>query len=126
MFDQYGGSSIRLLQEVYPEVHWEEWKFVKSSKGSWANRNKLVQYMNALSNTLRIQKLEDWYRVSSAQVSLLGGFNMIKRNGGLLAVLRDIYPQYQWKTDMFTNRGKKATQRWLKLIIAELFPECGV
>jgi hypothetical protein len=91
-------------------------------RGSWSKEGNIRNYILHLSNSLRITKLDDWYRVSTAQIQSVGGQSIVERNGGLYAVLSKLYPDHPWKADMFFNRAKKASQRWLKLKVEELLP----
>jgi hypothetical protein len=48
---------------------------------------------------------------------------LLKKFGNLGAALKSAYPQFNWDEDKFSHTGKKSTQRWLQVNIAELLPE---
>jgi hypothetical protein len=76
------------------------------------------------------------YRVSTEQISqlgissfffdsliFLGGDILVQNNGGLINVLKMVYPNYIFQETYFSRRGKKASQRWLMLKVGEVFDD---
>jgi hypothetical protein len=81
---------------------------------------------------LNITEPEDWYRISSSQITQTGGahfflpyysqhspiltrylgWGMLQRFGSLYKTLEFAYPDYFWDEKKFTTRGKKSAQRW--------------
>eukprot|EP01125_Pyxidicula_operculata_P010418 TRINITY_DN3427_c0_g1_i2.p1 TRINITY_DN3427_c0_g1~~TRINITY_DN3427_c0_g1_i2.p1 ORF type:complete len:219 (+),score=22.17 TRINITY_DN3427_c0_g1_i2:212-868(+) len=67
--------------------------------------------------------IEDWYRVSQKQLYLLGYGRLVSAFRGLPSMLNYCYPHIQWKKELFSERSKKASQRWLLLCLKKLFPQ---
>ena len=61
----HSGSMINMIKSVYPNYKWLPWKFNHTSKGYWKDENNIKEYMNWLSEQLKIKTMEDWYKVSS-------------------------------------------------------------
>ena len=73
---------------------------------------------------LHIQTLDDWYRVSIKQIHESGSKSITKQSQ-LVKLLQQVYPNHSWDLARFRNRGKRAEQRWLKLLVAKMFPGEG-
>jgi len=43
--------------------------------------------------------------------------------GNLGKALQYAYPEIDWDISKFSNRGKKSTQRWLRVKLAQILPE---
>lgn len=79
--------------------------------------------MDHLANKLRIKELDDWYRVSQSQMRAFGGLSVVNKHGGLMEVVTKLYPDHQWDMMRFVRHGRRASQRWLRVAVSELFPE---
>lgn len=53
-------------------------------------------------------------------VIILGGDVLVQRNGGLYNMMKLIYPNTDFKKLRFSSRGKKSSQRWLKILVSEV------
>jgi hypothetical protein len=103
------------------------WKFEHLPKYSSKGGTYLQDYINYLTKKLQITKLEDWYRISREQIEMQGGSSIIYNQGGLSSVLKLLYPNHNWKPELFASiRGKKASQRWLSLRVKDLFPSMEI
>ncbi len=69
----YGNSLIRALEQVYPEYHWQPWKFSKAPQRFWKDNRNEIEYFHWITQKLNISKLEDWYEISVKQVFCVGG-----------------------------------------------------
>lgn len=121
----YSNSISKLLINVYPEYKWEVWKFRKLPNETIQQEislsDKILKnYIDYLSQKLKIEKLEDWYRVSVIQLERCGGTGLLVKHGGLPSILNKIYPEFSWNNNLFGARGSKSTQRYLKVLISEL------
>jgi len=50
-----------------------------------------------------------------------GARRFIKKRGGLINLLKDVYPCHNWKVDRFSSKQKKSSQWWLCKVLTELF-----
>ncbi len=62
-----GGSLFKLLSTVYPDHDWKEWRFKQVSKGYWNDTNT-KEYLDWLSQKLKISSLDDWYNIPANQI----------------------------------------------------------
>jgi hypothetical protein len=79
-----------------------------------------------LSGILRIQHLDDWYRVSWQQIGrvlspLFFGTNSLEW------MLQEVYPNHIWNVSKLQTKlgNMKASQRMLVQITKEIFPDSG-
>lgn len=144
LLDIFGYSPYLLLASVFPEVSWKPWLFNTSPKFTLPSSETtplptiVSDYMKDLSTKLKIKVLDDWYRVSRAQIDMIGGRNIIDKYGGLNNVLMKMYPNHNWvfKEDLtstaadksskiLNTRFKRASQRWLFVSLQNIFPQLG-
>ncbi len=105
----------------------------------WGNFQHQRSFMDNLAKKLNINKLDDWYKVSSDTVKLHGGSELLSNYKGLLYdLLQNVYPEYpmiifiiisslpkyRWDMDKFTrifmdDLAKKLNistpEAWLKI-----------
>lgn len=125
LMSKYGDSVIRALQDLYPEHPWEIWKFTHVPKNSYQNQEVVKNYMEFLTKELQISNPADWRQVSNDQIANLGGTSIVDRNGGLEKVLQTMYPNYFIEKSNY-NPTRKSSQRWLRIILSEIFPGAGI
>jgi hypothetical protein len=120
---KHGGSLYKTLKEVYPEHNWDESRF--SPKHYWKDIHKQRKKFEEVAKELNINELDDWYKVSRAEV--YNRIHFVKEiYNDLLTALRAIYPQHPWDETRFKvlpkNYWKDAQHQKLKLesIAAEL------
>src|SRR5690348_15224240 len=77
---KYNGSLYSMLSTVYPKYKWIVWKFSRSPKGSGDNPDVVEAVLRDLEQKLFIDKPEDWYRVSRAQLTHLGVRYFLHKN----------------------------------------------
>jgi len=122
--DLYHKNLPNLLSGVYPQYKWQLWKFRRQLRKVLQNEEELDKLFSHLELALGIQEPEDWYRVTTEQLSELKVPSFYRSQGGLADVLSKRYPNTTWDADAFFKRGyRRATQRWLSAILVDLFPE---
>eukprot|EP01027_Heterolobosea_sp_BB2_P026356 GEZU01040587.1.p1 GENE.GEZU01040587.1~~GEZU01040587.1.p1 ORF type:complete len:509 (-),score=114.87 GEZU01040587.1:129-1430(-) len=138
----YNDSLPRALVAIFPEVEWQPWRFGSSWASSSSSSSLLMmmnsvdspfangdetmlrRYIDYLAKEFDIQQLDEWYRVSHEQIRALGGYATLVEHGGLCAVLKKLYPEHHWDEERFARaKGKKASQRWLRVSAQRLFPD---
>lgn len=124
----FNGSPSKALQTLYPQHNWMLWRFKSMPQGHWQqllnNVHEQKQVLDFLSDQLRIQSLNDWYRISMHQMNKwinLGSVNVLS------LMLRNVYPQHTWDLDKWKRVGKsiKAGQRQVVMAMQQLFPKCS-
>ena len=61
-------SLLELLKVSYPERNWEIWKFDEfKARSHWGDETLQKSFMKSLSDHLKYQKLDDWYKVSDTK-----------------------------------------------------------
>jgi hypothetical protein len=132
---KYGGNHIiskygtvsKLLESIYTEHKWQTWRLGKVPHGYWQNMQNRVDLVEWLGKELKIQELDDWYRISDNQIQQLAPLTSIRAFGGVYSLLPQLYPKYPWNySKLFDRKGPiKSSQRILFLIIQEIFPSSG-
>ena len=127
LLDAYGGSPTKLIQSVYPDHDWIIWNFTKIPEMDWKDKTNLQQFVDYLRKKLKINCLDDWYRISEGQIQRISTISPIRKHGGLLQLLAFVYPHHSWNFAKFHNKTMpfKASQRMLMLTLKELFPDIG-
>jgi hypothetical protein len=123
---KYGSSIIKILKSSYPNHSWSPWKFPHTPKGYWEDHDNQRNFVEWLSKQLKIQKMEDWYRVSIQQIQKLAP-NILFQERALADVLKDVYPDYIWDVKKLRSPEKpiKAAQRMLVVILKDIFQSIG-
>lgn len=91
---RYGESVFGALRDTFPEQHFTE-EQVRSHrpKGYWKLRENRRSFLAAVAEAHGVEEARDWRRVTAATVREMGGGALLKRQGGLLAALRDAFPE---------------------------------
>jgi hypothetical protein len=69
----YFGSTSKAISELFPEHHYEFWKFNVVPKGVWADPKNKLRYLAWLETQLGITQLEQWYTQTPASIIAKGG-----------------------------------------------------
>uniref|UniRef100_A0A6B2L9Y6 Uncharacterized protein n=1 Tax=Arcella intermedia TaxID=1963864 RepID=A0A6B2L9Y6_9EUKA len=137
-YNVYGGSLPKALNEIYNIYRWAPWRFNRSTKFVLNNEDQLQMLLDKISFDLQLTREEDWYRVSWDVISLFeGGTQSIKNYGGLYKILKEYYPDVQWKEEyllgsagtekgLIFNAVKKASQRWLYGLVKQIYMDMEV
>jgi hypothetical protein len=108
-------SPLSFLQHVFPSHRFEAWKFKRQSRLHSVSRNLSAEsaraFADSVAKELHIKNLEDWYRVSYAQMKEIGAWYSADAVGGLTPLLRAAYPEHRWDTTKLSVSGKKSHQR---------------
>jgi hypothetical protein len=88
----------------------------------WEEESKLLRMIETIETILHITDKKEWYRVSVVQLAELGCLHgasgqvvltkvpAIKQKGGLLNVLKLVYPHHDWSTLLANNTKKSGTK----------------
>eukprot|EP01124_Arcella_intermedia_P031304 TRINITY_DN7039_c0_g2_i2.p1 TRINITY_DN7039_c0_g2~~TRINITY_DN7039_c0_g2_i2.p1 ORF type:complete len:429 (-),score=73.05 TRINITY_DN7039_c0_g2_i2:180-1466(-) len=91
-------------------------------KGRAWSAGEALRWVGRAQRELEIKAPEDWYRVSHLQVALAGGRGAVRTFGSLAEVLGMAHPEAEWVVGRFGVRAKKATQRWLCVVVRTVLP----
>eukprot|EP01118_Nematostelium_gracile_P001159 TRINITY_DN1119_c0_g3_i1.p1 TRINITY_DN1119_c0_g3~~TRINITY_DN1119_c0_g3_i1.p1 ORF type:complete len:421 (+),score=92.33 TRINITY_DN1119_c0_g3_i1:78-1340(+) len=120
---KYGNSVPRLLQSEFPEHQWERSKFGNSRTPPDLSTLKFRRnFIEKLSQKLKIRSLDDWYRISSKEISQNFPLSTFKKEP-LLKLLNETYPQHHFQVE---SGNRRSSQRRLIRSIEDLFPDCDV
>ncbi|KAF2072033.1 hypothetical protein CYY_006644 [Polysphondylium violaceum] len=123
----YGGSPVKAVAEILKDkFQWNMWLFTHLPRGMYQDKEIVRGFIEFAKQYYEVTDMDDWYRVSWTQLRDIGGFNLIKKNGGLVKCLQEHYPHHQWDAEKFTLPGKKSSQRLLKLYLQRLFPSTEI
>lgn len=124
ILQRYKGSLAALLQAVYTDYEWTPWNFTRTPVATSSDPDVLQKAISSAETALNIEKREDWYRVSAAQLDALGISSIFKRHGGLVNVLKKVYPDQQWDEKLLlpNKSSKNPEQRVLLAALHTHFP----
>lgn len=96
----YGQSPYKLMKNNFPEYDWKPWLFENMPRNFWQNKENVVWFFQWLSEQLHIKKLEDWYLIDTNMLQRYGFYQCLYRS------LLSMYPEYDWKSWLFSNPPK--------------------
>jgi hypothetical protein len=121
----YQWSPCLAVTDLFDDHKWELWKFARVPSVLFRKSENITLYIQHLEDHLKIEKPQEWCRVSQAQVSRIGKFGSLKKMDGLHQVLKVVYPSLDWEK-MRAMANKKATQRYLMTKLREIFPNLEI
>jgi len=98
LLHKYKSSHIKLLESVYPEYEWLEWKFGTCSKDFWNNTNNHKKYAEWLGKVLGYTKPEHWYNITIDIINDNCGCGMLQLyyQCSPIKFLRAVHPEHEW------------------------------
>jgi len=101
-----------MLKFAYPEKNWKEWKFRPVTRGFWNSRENVISAVKDTAQELGIVEPSGWYKHTVATIDKYCGEGLIsnKYRWSLLALLKDVYPDYPWKPYMLEKAPHKYWQ----------------
>ena len=98
-----------LLKKAYPEHNWDlqTSQFRKTEIFNSVEYKK--NYLLFLIKTFQINRIEDWYRISSAQLNSIPCGRAVIARGGLFPFLSSFYPSLFRSSELFIKFAKKST-----------------
>lgn len=100
---------IEILNFIYENNYtFYFWKLNIVPKGSWDDLNKQKEYMNWIYNKLEFKSMEDWYNLTYQQIYKNYGYTLTERYKNYpYGILKNIYPDYDWKPWKFNMVSSK-------------------
>eukprot|EP01114_Cavostelium_apophysatum_P020553 TRINITY_DN6924_c0_g1_i1.p1 TRINITY_DN6924_c0_g1~~TRINITY_DN6924_c0_g1_i1.p1 ORF type:complete len:527 (-),score=89.84 TRINITY_DN6924_c0_g1_i1:359-1939(-) len=93
---RHGNSLFNALRNTYPEHNWQAWRLSCVPQNYWTNEETVREAVQQASHHLRIFHLDDWARISVAELSNLVGESLLVKYGGLMPLLARVYPDHDW------------------------------
>ncbi len=98
LLDRYDGSVPALVMDNLPHEDWQEWLFASTPQRFWQEAKNQRRYLQWLGRQLGFREPEDWYALSTRQVSAHHGSGLLVVLGNTrMAVLRAYLPDYEWQ-----------------------------
>ncbi|EFA83458.1 hypothetical protein PPL_03606 [Heterostelium album PN500] len=107
-------------KQQHVENKWQIWRFTCLPRAAKLDIEVLREFIQFAESHYAIESQADWYRLSWSQIRDIGGFSLVKKNGGFCQSLAKIYPEKQWNPLLFNMPGKKSSQRLLKIYLDRL------
>jgi hypothetical protein len=76
--DHYNGSLLTYLKTMQPDHEWLEWKFIRTPKSFWKEKANQRKFLEWAAKQLKVNKMEDWHRVSIPQLRDIGGTRLMQ------------------------------------------------
>jgi len=124
LLKRYNDSIIAALLANYPEHPWQIWLFRKVPNGFWDDHGNVREVLHWIEKQLGLETPEDWYGVTSSQISAMGCFMLLNKYGGFYEMLKIFYPDYNWEKSFKSTSVKVQTTIYRHL--RELFPSMDV
>jgi len=96
LLTMYNNSPSRALAATFVDYDFEPWRFAKTPVDLGKDWSSLSRAVHHVETSLNFKSPEDWNRVTQEQLASTGISAMIRREGGLQAVLKKVYPDHSW------------------------------
>jgi hypothetical protein len=104
LLSQLGDSPVALVKDYLPDYEWKEWLFPTVPNEFWDQPLNRWRYMHWLGEQLGVNRPEDWYRLTGPTIRRHRGTYVLKKfNYSPTALLKDYWPDYDWKEWLFPN-----------------------
>lgn len=117
LVDFYKNNLFLALSAVFPEHRWLPWKFSASRVPLrfWADEKNQRAFLDWCYTELRMESLDDWYRVPVATVASLRGGAMLRTqfSFSLFRALTKLYPEHHWDVSKFNTAPYASTVKEL-------------
>eukprot|EP01118_Nematostelium_gracile_P011993 TRINITY_DN4327_c0_g2_i1.p1 TRINITY_DN4327_c0_g2~~TRINITY_DN4327_c0_g2_i1.p1 ORF type:complete len:419 (+),score=55.72 TRINITY_DN4327_c0_g2_i1:175-1431(+) len=119
LLHRFQHSPSEMIMSIFPEHDWDINKFTRKWTPKWDIQLQRKLMVN-MAQRLNINKMEDWYHVSVAQISENGGRGLLQRRykGSPSRMITSIFPQHHWNLTLFTRRR---TNQWDDIRSQRLF-----
>jgi len=103
--DNFNGSLVLALSEVFPEYGWQPWKFYGTPVGFWKEISNQRIFFDSLGKELAVKKLEDWYNISLTikDLETHKATGLSSYYSSPTRALMNVYPEFNWKIWKFGN-----------------------
>ena len=104
----FGGSVSNALETIYPDHNWMAWRLGRVPNSFWEDENNQISFMNWLGSFLGFNKMEDWYTITTNDISQNGGSTLLhdKFKGSPSLLVSSVYPEHKWLIHQFSQVPK--------------------
>ncbi len=116
-------SPVVAVKQCFPRYEWHEWLFAQCPMGFWDDRRNHRRYMKWLGGQLGFRRPEDWYSVTTEDVTTRkGGAFLLCYRSSVSAAVMSHFPNYNWKQWMFATapngfwtprKNRRRYMKWL-------------
>jgi len=102
----YEGSLLKALQSIYPNYHWEAWRFGSVPRRFWLERkNQRCFFLAVVQRFTLGESQEGYYQMKFSDISEAGGSSLLidYYDGSLMKALQKIFPECYWQSWKFTG-----------------------
>ena len=105
LIEFYNGSIKKILNEIFSDYEWLEWKFNSVPNGFWPDINNQQKYLEWLGKILNYKKMEDWYNISQTDIIDNYGSSLLSKyyGGSPNKLIQNVYPNYDYKPWLFNK-----------------------
>lgn len=121
-------SIYELMKMVYPEHEWIPWHFTQVPQGYWKIKENRLSWCEAFRNKNHIKEMDDFYNYQLSDWESFPGRCIGFYGDSLINMLKDLYPEHQWREWRFKGQvpkhfweGKENIQRWFTLEIVKKY-----
>eukprot|EP01118_Nematostelium_gracile_P003123 TRINITY_DN1355_c0_g1_i1.p1 TRINITY_DN1355_c0_g1~~TRINITY_DN1355_c0_g1_i1.p1 ORF type:complete len:349 (+),score=64.58 TRINITY_DN1355_c0_g1_i1:234-1280(+) len=97
----YKDSPSKMITSLFTQHPWDLRKFISAPKGIWKDKQLQLNAMHDLAKKLNIQRMEDWYLVTQAQIIEKGGGPLLGHYHSLSRMITSVFPNHQWNMRRF-------------------------
>eukprot|EP01124_Arcella_intermedia_P028076 TRINITY_DN5637_c0_g1_i1.p1 TRINITY_DN5637_c0_g1~~TRINITY_DN5637_c0_g1_i1.p1 ORF type:complete len:289 (+),score=44.15 TRINITY_DN5637_c0_g1_i1:606-1472(+) len=120
MLNSCNGSLQMYINQMYPEILGRYGR--KANRNFWNNPKQNQAELFYMMRRFDVKQKEDWYRVSSGQLSMAYGRSL--RKGQIVKLLVYWYPEEAWDYIRFSEKiNKRSAQRYLGLSLLKLYKD---
>jgi len=102
----YHGTHIKALIALYPELNLKKENF-DYFRFCGSNRKREFFDSIAISKGLDPLNPETWYPILSREIAEAGGAAYLKRLGGYIKTVQQVYPEIHFQRKKFKKAGKR-------------------
>lgn len=86
-----------MIQTIFSEHLWLPWKFQSVPNGYWAEKTNQRYFLDWLIQQLKIETIEDLYKVTVQQIHEHGGRGLLRHyNDSPSFLISSLFPEYFW------------------------------
>eukprot|EP01118_Nematostelium_gracile_P007654 TRINITY_DN2498_c0_g1_i1.p1 TRINITY_DN2498_c0_g1~~TRINITY_DN2498_c0_g1_i1.p1 ORF type:complete len:323 (-),score=51.17 TRINITY_DN2498_c0_g1_i1:3-971(-) len=106
LLNKYNGSPSRMIMSLLTDHKWKSNQF--QERTIWKNTETQREFVENLTNKLKLTKTSDWYDVTQAQIIEKGGAGLLmKYQNSPSKMITSILSGHIWDLQKFTRRGRK-------------------
>ncbi len=100
----YDSTISAAVMACFPEHRWLAWKFDRTPKNFWEQRENRVRYLKWLGKELGFRRMADWYALTREDIETRHGNQLVKfYHGSPLAAVLDCFPEKNWEEWKFAR-----------------------